>query len=414
MPADVSWNEVRQGGLRLPGPDRLGGWAVAAMLVSLALHLVLFFLLDRMDIGLRFHEARELSTAAIRVPRVEVRPPEAADPVATPEVRTPPDASSLLEEIDLLAKVPEEKIEIRPDIDEAVYELKISQPKSGGESAPEAPARDRDFEIDSALPDLGREPEMFQPSQIGRMTVDPGTPDDADSSRVLDTLGRPETGVGKGPGLPDGIASIDQLLDLPPNLLLSSKTMLPGDLLFEFNRAELRESAKVGLMKVALLMDRNPGLFCWIEGHADLVGSDAFNLDLSKRRADAVRDYLVESLRMDGAKIITRGYGRMRPIIAGGDEAAQAVNRRVEIKMRKTADAGEPLLVPPPRAVEVPEPRDAVPREVVPPPARPVVPKAVPVEDAAPRAVPIDEEVPPLRALPAEFRGIPRAEAVEE
>ena len=65
--------------------------------------------------------------------------------------------------------------------------------------------------------------------------------------------------------------------------------MLPSDLLFEFNSAELRESAKVGLMKLALLMDRNPNLYCWIEGHTDLVGGDDFNLDLSIRRAEAVQ-----------------------------------------------------------------------------------------------------------------------------
>ena len=101
-----------------------------------------------------------------------------------------------------------------------------------------------------------------------------------------------------------------------------------SDLLFEFNSAELRESAKVGLMEIALLMDRNPELYCWIEGHTDLVGGDEFNLDLSIRRADAVKTYLIESMRMDASKIITRGFGRYTPLVITGDADEQAANRR--------------------------------------------------------------------------------------
>ena len=157
----------------------------------------------------------------------------------------------------------------------------------------------------------------LQPAAIGQVTVDPGAVqmDDSELGTFTDDLIKRGAGGNVEHGALDGIASLDDLLDLPPNILLASKTMLPSDLLFEFNSTELRESAKVGLMKLALLMDRNPNLFCWIEGHTDLVGGDEFNLNLSILRAEAVKNYLVESMRMDASKIITRGFGRYQPLV---------------------------------------------------------------------------------------------------
>ena len=197
--------------------------------------------------------------------------------------------------------------------------------------------------------------------------------------------------------------------------------MLPSDLLFEYNSAELRESARVGLMKLALLIERNPGLYCWIEGNTDLFGGDAFNLDLSRRRAEAVKTYLVRGLRLDGGKIITRGYGKMRPLVASGTVEQQALNRRVEIKLRKTqpteADAPHPVAravpanedLPPPRAVLVKPARVPAVDEIRAPRATIVTEKhavpqrAIPVgEPAPPAARPVEDEPPrsPPRALP--------------
>jgi hypothetical protein len=188
----------------------------------------------------------------------------------------------------------------------------------------------------------------------------------------------------------------------------------------------LRESAKVSLMKVALLLDRNPELYCWIDGHTDLFGGDEFNVELSRKRAEAVREYLVGTLNFAAARIIVRGRGKSEPLVKAGDVEQQALNRRVEIKMRKQPPEDDtPLLVKPrrrppeadavapPRAVPAPEPVVA-PRPV--PRAVPVdeVPRALPVEpDPAPRALPVDPEAAP-RALPVEDEPVLRAQPVEE
>jgi outer membrane protein OmpA-like peptidoglycan-associated protein len=411
MAGGYSWNTARdEGGYRLPGPDHLGWWAAAAMLLSILLHVIVFFALDHMKIALKFEQARELSTRPIDISRVEVRPLEPERSLPPEEIIKPSDDSAaLLDEIELLSILPKnEEIDIKPETLDASYALQIQKPASAG--SPEAIALETTsgFEIEADLPELGRQPETIKPAEIGQVTVDPGAvvADDSAIGKFTDDLIKKGANGTAENGTLDGITSLDNLLDLPPNVLLSKKTMLPSDLLFEFNSSELRESAKVGLMKLTMLMDRNPGLYCWIEGHTDLVGGDEFNLNLSIKRAEAVKNHLVKSYKMDAAKIITRGFGRYEPIITTGDAQEQAVNRRVEIRMRKTPPTGAQMKIAPQKA--------AIIEEAPPPPVLVVPQRALPVEEmpAPPKAAPV-EETPPLRAIPS-FPEVPRASPVEQ
>lgn len=400
-----SWNGSRGGGTyRLPGPEHIGWWAALAMLVSLLLHVAVFFALNRMQIALKFEQARELSTGNIDIRQVEVRPMDEME-AAVPEdvVLPPPDSASLLEEIELLAALPKDlEIDIKPEIEEAEYALKMKSQAPEGDPAAVAMEVSSGLEVAADLPELGREPEHFKPAEIGQVTVDPG------AVQMNDDLGKfTEDLIKHGAnGKADGLTSLDDLLDLPPNILLAKKTMLPSDLLFDFNKADLRESAKVGLMKLALLIDRNPNLYCWIEGHTDLVGGDAFNLELSLRRAEAVKVYLVDSLRMDASRISTRGYGRYQPIVTTGTPEEQTANRRVEIRMRKTPPTIEQAEIGPEKAavIEPIAPPIHVPKAIMPPPD---VPKAiVPPPVIAPKPV----LVKPRRALPVEEEPAPEPE----
>ena len=136
------------------------------------------------------------------------------------------------------------------------------------------------------------------------------------------------------------------------------------------------------------------------------MGGEDFNLELSRRRAAAVKDYLVKSLRMDGDKILTRGKGKSEPLVLAGTVEEQELNRRVEIRMRKTQPPPVPERVVPPLApVEVPK---AAPVKM--PRAAPVkVPKAVPLD--VPKAVPVEELDP---AESSQSHEIPRAKEVNE
>ena len=439
MSDGFSWSDTRDSGApyRLPGPDHLGWWAAVAMLVSILLHVVVFFALDQMKIALKFEEAKELSTKPIDVRQVEISPNQDERSLPPEDLIIPPkDANALLEDIELLAKLPENaEIDIKPDIIDPEYALKMQNPAIEGDPAAIAMKISSNLEIDTAdLPELGRQPESIRPAEVGQLTVDPGavSADDTEPGGSADLI-KYGAGGKTEHGTLDGVTSLENMLDLPPNVLLGSKTMLPSDLLFEFNRSDLRDSAKVGLMKLGLLMDRNPNLYCWIEGHTDLVGGDEFNLSLSIQRAEAVKNYLVSSLRMDASKIITRGFGRYEPLVTSGTPEEQSANRRVEIRMRKTPPTKEQMKIapqkaaiveeaPPPQAVLI-KPARALPVEESPAPPMKAEPveetptappaKATPVEETPPlRALPAFPEVPP--ASPAEPKMIPRAGIIEE
>lgn len=424
MADGYSWSDLRGGGTyRLPGPEHLGWWAAVAMLLSILLHVAVFFALDRMKIALKFDQARELNTGAINIRQVEIRPAEPEQAPPPEEIIQPPkDSSALLEEIELLAALPkDQEIDIKPGIDPE-YALQMQKPAMAGDPSAVAMEISSGLEVDADLPELGREPSQLRPAEIGQVTVDPGAVqmDDSDMGKFTDDLIKRGAGGRVEKGALDGIASLDDLLDLPPNVLLGKKTMLPSDLLFEFNSSDLRESAKVGLMKLALLMDRNPDLYCWIEGHTDLVGGDEFNLQLSIRRAEAVKNYLVNSMRMDGTKIVTRGFGRYEPLIITGNAEEQSANRRVEIRMRKTPPTKEQMMIAPKKAAVIEEAPAPPAAPVIEPPQPPkamlVKPKrALPVEEdpapPVPRAAPVDE-VP--RASPVEPPPVQRALPVEE
>jgi outer membrane protein OmpA-like peptidoglycan-associated protein len=399
----------------LPGQDHLGWWAAVAMLVSILLHLAVFFSLDQVKIAFKFEQARELSTKPIDVSQMQVGPMELEKSLPPEDIIQPPkDSATLLDEVELLDILPkDQEIDIKPAIIKAEYALQMQNPAMTGN--PEAAALEisAGLEVDADIPEFGREPVNILPAEIGQITVDPGAvlADDSEIGKFTDDLIKQGANGKAENGTLDGVTSLDSLLDLPANILLSKKTMLPSDLLFEFNSSELRESAKVGLMKLGLLMDRNPGLYCWIEGHTDLVGGDEFNLNLSIQRAEAVKNYLVTSLRMDSSKILTRGFGRYEPLITTGTSEEQSANRRVEIRMRETPPTKEQMTIVPQKAAVIEE--SPAPKAIL------VKPKRVPLlQEGLPPSLP-----PPLRANPVEEfqplpeveipRAIPRAQPVE-
>ena len=99
---------------------------------------------------------------------------------------------------------------------------------------------------------------------------------------------------------------------------------------FDFDRATLRAENRELLSRIAGVLLTAKGYSIYVYGHSDDIGSDAYNLDLSQRRARTVRDYLVEA-GLDSSIITTRGYGKSSPRVPGATQEARAKNRRVEI-----------------------------------------------------------------------------------
>jgi len=71
-----------------------------------------------------------------------------------------------------------------------------------------------------------------------------------------------------------------------------------------------------------------------ISGHTCSIGTEAYNLDLSQKRAQSVVNYLI-SIECDGAKLVSRGYGESTPIASNEIEEERAQNRRVEFRFLK-------------------------------------------------------------------------------
>ena len=98
---------------------------------------------------------------------------------------------------------------------------------------------------------------------------------------------------------------------------------------FEFGEAGLLSVSQSTLDAVADVLRRYPALRVRVGGHTDSVSSSAFNLRLSQRRADAVRDYLVGS-GVEADRVEAIGFGEGQPVASNDTETGRALNRRVE------------------------------------------------------------------------------------
>jgi len=102
---------------------------------------------------------------------------------------------------------------------------------------------------------------------------------------------------------------------------------------FDFNEASLTSGARQQLDSNAGCMESQQSLRVQLVGHADERGSTLYNLSLGQRRAESVRQYLV-NMGISSARLATLSYGEERPEQGGQSESAWATNRRVEFVVR--------------------------------------------------------------------------------
>lgn len=108
---------------------------------------------------------------------------------------------------------------------------------------------------------------------------------------------------------------------------LAREQFVNQDVYFDFDSYTLRSDAKTVLEQKASWMQSNPGSNVQIEGHADERGTNAYNLALGERRANAAKQYLV-TLGVNGGRMSTISYGEEQPFDTGQNETAWARNRR--------------------------------------------------------------------------------------
>ena len=105
-----------------------------------------------------------------------------------------------------------------------------------------------------------------------------------------------------------------------------------GDVTFDTKSAEIKQELYTEINRVAGILNKYPDTLIRVEGHTDNVGSDAYNMDLSKRRAENVKTLLaMRGVAQNRMEVI--GFGKTMPIASNNTEAGRQMNRRVEIKI---------------------------------------------------------------------------------
>lgn len=329
-------------------------WIWFGLIVSLGLHLALCFYFYRA----RFQPAEaallgEQQTATFTVKNVDLKSLDKASEdqntaAAKPQpdntdVQLPDEKKSfdkLLEEVRASSAIPDDTRDVLPD------QPKVEQPNANSVINEIERTTAQTLSND---PNATREQSLLNDSAVS------GRPQPALSGTELATstiIKRPNTFTSKiagdsaGPNKKNapGFSDLDQLLSQKGPLGSGTKIRMPDDELFAFDSAELQYDAGTRLQKLGTLIRRNPRATFKIEGYTDSIGYEEYNLDLSQRRADSVKQYLVSVMGINSGQIETRGYGATNFLVPPrffGANASQAdldfeiqrqkLNRRVVI-----------------------------------------------------------------------------------
>src|SRR5213078_212624 len=322
-------------------------WIWFGLIVSLAIHFALCAYFYRT----RFAPAEAAFVPSEQTPTFKVRSitesnvdkssADQTNPAAKPnpdntDVQLPDEKKSfdkLLRDVQASAALPDEMRDVLPD------QPKVEQPEVNSVLN----------EIDrSTAQTLSNDPSALHEQSLLNNSSTSGRPQPALSGTELATstaITRPNTFTSKLPGDSTGpnkgrtlgFSDLDQLLSQKGPLGSGTKLRLPDDQLFEYDSDVLQSSAISQLQKLGTLIQRNSKATFSVEGYTDSFGTPEYNLELSQRRADSVKQYLVEVMGISPAQIDARGYGQSKfRVSRNGSIEEQSLNRRVEVVVHTT------------------------------------------------------------------------------
>ncbi|RJG10977.1 OmpA family protein [Pseudomonas cavernicola] len=144
----------------------------------------------------------------------------------------------------------------------------------------------------------------------------------------------------------DGVCdNVDKCPDTPANVTVDADgcpavaevVRVELDVKFDFDKSKVKEESYGDIKNLADFMNQYPATSTTVEGHSDSVGPDAYNQKLSERRANAVREVLVNQYGVGGERVNAVGYGESKPVADNATADGRAVNRRVEAEVEAQA-----------------------------------------------------------------------------
>lgn len=349
------WNqEPKRAAYRSRRDWSLRWWVMLAVIISIVFHGLLYVTFEFTGIG----KSMQITMSERTVPeRVKINPELLQNQKAVqqiPEVIAPnqqPDIKAFepnLDNFDKANMLPQnQEIDLTPNVKEITNFIRADEV---GDSAPAKAKMDA---LAQALapqsitaPDLAQEMAsvrrevLSKPVSEKQMLLDAGALEPKEGKMdmgLADQLNRQGQGTADAASTNvKGFSNLDDLLGHGGKVGGSTAPILmPTDLLFEYGSDQLAEGARLSLMKLGFLIQKNPDSLFVIEGHTDSFGSEQFNLELSQRRAQAVVSWLIESLRLTTDRIQAVGMGKSKLLASpNGSIEEQSLNRRVEIKVR--------------------------------------------------------------------------------
>jgi outer membrane protein OmpA-like peptidoglycan-associated protein len=305
------------------GGSSINGWYVVGLLASLGLHTYAYRWAGQISLeGFSREPAAALAPPSFVVKQVSIDPrtlqdapppPKAEEkqPVV-PEKLVFSEAKPQAMDVDLQVKPVEKKKLSEEKMEAAVENVPLAGLKSAGPSSLDSELRSLAGNMLQAGPTSKAQPVLAMATEAG-----------------VQKAGR--TGAAGKEGNFTGRVSLEDALDALGKIpTRESPVAIPGNALFGYDSSELGPESLPVLEKIAELRRRFPNDVLMIVGHTDASGTEEYNLRLSQRRADAVKEWLVRRHKMDPSKLETSGRGSAELIVPAGSVEDQAPNRRVE------------------------------------------------------------------------------------
>ncbi len=320
-------------------------WILAAVATSIGVHAALFVWMKNYQLPAASREAAELRTGVfetdleqISIPQEILQQPQNLPPDLTQKVNQDPPVQDLPDISQIAEELKDKAVVLTPTLKDMAVNVTLSKPAPGaaGDLIDDlSNTRSAlDFDVKSSLlaKPTAMKPQPMKPDD-DQLIIDANALSAASGDLKSDILKTNKKGTGGNNGL-DGFKNLDDLVNFKGPITGDFKAMLRTDLLFDFGSAELRSNAKLSLMNLGAIIHTNSKAKFRIVGHTDTIGDAASNQKLSEARAQAVKNWLTGSIRLDGSNIIVEGRGEKEPLPGvnpNGDAAAQQFNRRVEI-----------------------------------------------------------------------------------